>query len=337
MKNINSFFLSLFLIIPILNFSSCKQTNQLKIGYMLPNLKSDRFEKEKQYFSEKVKELGGEVIAVSADYDDKLQIDQANELMSQGVKILVINPVNLTTAAAIVRNAHENHVEVIAYDRIIFSPELDYYLSFDNVKVGKLMAQYAMKLKPEGKYYIMGGDKADQNAILVKTGQMDAIASQISSGKIKIVYNSYVEDWSGENAKNEITRYLNLSQDTPDVILSSYDGMSTSVIEALQLFNLAGKVIVTGQDAELAACRNIVKGNQAMTVYKPLKLLAYKAAEIAIKLARKEKITDVNSKVQVDGKDIPAILLDPVAVDKDNLKTTLIADGHQKEADIYKE
>jgi len=302
---------------------------------MLPNLKSDRYVKEKQYFIDKVKELGGEAIVVSADYDDKLQIEQANELMTQGAKVLVINSVNLTTAAAIVRNAHEKNVEVIAYDRIIFSPELDYYLSFDNVKVGKLMAQYALKLKPEGKYYILGGDKADQNAVLVKNGQMEAIASQISSGKIKIVYNSYVEDWSGDNAKNEVTRYLNLSQDTPDVILSSYDGMSTAVIEVLQQFNLAGKVIITGQDAEVAACRNIVKGNQAMTVYKPLKLLAYKAAEIAIKLGRKEKITDVNSKVQVEGKDIPAILLDPVTVDKDNLKTTVIADGHLKEADIF--
>ena len=138
---------------------------------MLPNLKSDRYLKEKQYFADKVKSLGGEAIIVSAEYDDKLQIDQANELMDQGVKVLVVNSVNLTTASAIVRNAHEKHVTVIAYDRIISSPDLDYYLSFDNVKVGKLMAQYALKLKPEGKYYILGGDKADQNAVLVKKGQ----------------------------------------------------------------------------------------------------------------------------------------------------------------------
>lgn len=314
---------------------SCTQSNIVKIGYMLPNLKSERYTKEKQYFSDKVKELGGEALIVSAEYDDKLQIEQANELIKQGAKVLVVNSVNLTTAAAIVRNAHEKNVEVIAYDRIIFSPDLDYYLSFDNVKVGKLMAQYALKMKPEGKYYILGGDKADQNAVLVKNGQMEVISSQIAAGKIKIVYNSYVEDWSGDNAKNEIKRYLNLSQDIPDVILSSYDGMSTGAIEALHEHNLDGKVIVTGQDAELSACRNIVKGNQTMTVYKPLKLLSFKAAEIAIKLARGEKITDVNSKVTIDGKDIPAILLEPITVDKDNLKTTVVADGLLKEAEIF--
>lgn len=335
MKKTKKLYQSLIFALLFVITQSCNQANVVQIGYMLPNLKSDRYVKEKQYFTDKVKELGGEALVVSAEYDDKLQIEQANELIKQGVKVLVVNSVNLTTAAAIVRNAHNKNVEVIAYDRIIFSPDLDYYLSFDNMNVGKLMAQYALKLKPEGKYYILGGDKADQNAVLVKNGQMEAIASQISTGKIKIVYNSYVEDWSGDNAKNEMNRYLDLSQDFPDVILSSYDGMSASVIEALHEHNLDGKVIVTGQDAELAACRNIVKGYQTMTVYKPVKLLANTAAEIAIKIARGEKISDVNSKVTIDGKDIPAILLAPIAVDKDNLKNTVIADGLLKESEIF--
>ena len=335
MKKTKKLLQAIFAVLLIFILQSCNKGNVIKIGYMLPNLKSDRYVKEKQYFTDKVKELGGVALIVSAEFDDKLQIEQANELIKQGAKVLVVNSVNLTTAAAIVRNAHDKNVKVIAYDRIIFSPDLDYYLSFDNMNVGKLMAQYALKLKPEGKYYILGGDKADQNAILVKNGQMEALATQISIGKIKIVYNSYVEDWSGDNAKNEVNRYLDLSQNIPDVILSSYDGMSTSVIEALHEHNLDGKVIVTGQDAELAACRNIVKGYQTMTVYKPLKLLANTAAEIAIKIARGEKISDVNSKVMIDGKDIPSILLVPIAVDKNNLKTTVIADGLLKESEIF--
>jgi D-xylose transport system substrate-binding protein len=316
---------------------SCSNTNQMKVGFLFPNMVASRFIKEKAYFSEKIKELGGEALVTSADYDAQKQINQASELIEQGAKVLVVNPLNLNTAAVIIRDAHAHNVPVIAYDRLIRNCDLDFFLTFDNVKVGKLMADYATKIKPEGKYILLGGDKADQNAVWVKKGQLDALAPSINSGKIKVVFDVYVEDWSGENAKYIMKKFFDLSGDMPDAILSSYDGMSTGVIELFNDYNIKpDQIIVTGQDAELPACRNIVKGYQTMTIYKSVKNLAYKAAELSMKLINKEKISSSEIKTFNGKIEVPTVLLDPVVVDKSNMKTTVIADGFINESDLNK-
>lgn len=334
MRKNNSFYCAFICLIFIL--SSCSSHNQLKVGFLFPNMVSDRYLKEKIYFSEKIIELGGDTMIRSADYSDQKQIEQAKELISKGVKVLIVNPLNLNTAAAIIRDAHEHNVPVIAYDRLIKNCDLDFFLTFDNEKVGRLMAYYAMKLKPEGNYVILGGDKADMNAVWVKKGQLDALAPSINAGKIKIVYNVFVEDWSGENANFMMKKYFNLSGEIPDVILSSYDGLSTGTIELFDKYNIyPGQIIVTGQDAELAACRNIVKGYQTMTIYKSVKNLAYKAAELSIQLLRKEKIASADTSIFNGLINVPTILLEPVVVDKTNIKSTVIADGFLKETEIY--
>ena len=314
---------------------SCNTSNGVKVGFLFPHMLSDRYVKEKLFFTAKIKDLGGEAIITSADNNDQTQIQQATDLINQGVKVLVVNPLNSNTAATIVRNAHYKGVKVIAYDRLIKNCDLDYYLTFDNEKVGKLMAEYVTKIKPNGNYILLGGDKSDQNAVWVKNGQKSALTPFLSSGSIKIVYDCYIESWSGDNARNEMKKYIDLSNSTPDVILSAYDGMSTGVIDLLMAYNLAGKVLITGQDAELAACRNIVKGYQIMTIYKPVKQLAIKAAELSMKLAKNEKITDAKKTIDNDQVEVPTIFLDPIVVDKNNLKTTVIADGYMLEKDIY--
>jgi D-xylose transport system substrate-binding protein len=325
-------------VIYLLIFStliSCSQ-KEPRIGFLLPNLVLKRYLKEKELFSQKIKELGGSVTIFSADDKDNLQIQQAEDLIAQGTDVLVVCSVNSNTAAAIVRIAHTKNIPVIAYDRLIRNCNLDYFLSFDNDKVGTLMAEYVTKIKPSGKYILLGGDRGDQNAVWVKAGQLKTLEPMINSGKISIVYNIYIEDWSGENAKHEIKNYLDLSLDKPDVILSSNDGMATSVIELLKEYNLNKDILITGQDADIEACRNIVRGDQIMTVYKPLKDLAYKAAELAIKIAKGEKITDASVKVNNGKVDVTSLLLKPTIVDKDNIKSTVVADGFFLENEINK-
>lgn len=316
-------------------FISCNRSDKVKVGYLIPNEKSERYLKEQKFFKEKIESLGGEALTASANYDDQLQIQQAREMIAQGARVLVVNSVNMNTAAQIVRDAHESNVRVIAYDRLIRNSDLDYYISFDNVKVGKLMAESATKIKPEGKYVLLGGDKADLNAVLVKRGQMEVLSRYVKEGKIQIDYNIFVEDWSGENAYHELKKYLNLSGSFPDAILSSYDGMTTSCIKALEEHNIAGQVITTGQDAELEACRNITNDKQTMTVYKPLKVLAEKSAEIAFTMAKGEKFETPSETVNNGQKDVPSILLEPIAVDKNNIKSTVIADGFYTESQLY--
>jgi D-xylose transport system substrate-binding protein len=326
----------LIIYVLILGFTTSCSQKEPKVGFLLPNLILKRFVKEKDLFSEKIKELGGSAIILSSENNDNLQIQQAKDLIDQGIDVLVVCAVNGSTAASIVRAAHTKGVPVIAYDRLIRNCDLDYFLTFDNEKVGELMAEYAIKIRPSGKYILLGGDRSDQNAKWVKNGQLKALASMMKAGKISIVYDTYIEDWSGENAKHEIRKYLDLSLDKPEVILSSNDGMATSVIELLTEYNLNKDILVTGQDADIEACRNIIKGNQVMTVYKSLKTLAYKAAELSMKIAKGEKNSYVYVKTNNGQVDVTSLLLKPNVLDKGNIKSTVIADGFFTEDELYK-
>ncbi|MDP4188459.1 MAG: substrate-binding domain-containing protein [Bacteroidota bacterium] len=324
----------MFLFIVMMAFS-CQQSSQYKIGFLEPNMQAKRYQKEKEFFIQKMNELGGEAIVTDANYDEKLQLTQAEAMIKEGVKVLVVNAVNVNTAAQIVREAHNAHIKVIAYDRLIRNADVDYYLSFDNVKVGKLMAEYVVREKPEGNYILFGGDKSDNNAVLVKKGQMEVLEPYIKSGKIVITYNIFIEDWSGVNAAQEMKKYLDLSGKIPDVILTSYDGLATETIKVLDTYHLAGKILLTGQDAELDACRNIVRGKQAMTVFKPFRTQVNAAASLAMKCAQNKEISEAASTINNGKANVPAILLEPIAVDKNNIRNTIIADKYYTEAEIY--
>lgn len=323
----------MFFFIVMMAFS-CQQSSQYKIGFLEPNMQAKRYQKEKEFFIQKMNELGGEAIVADANYDEKLQLTQAEAMIKEGVKVLVVNAVNVNTAAQIVREAHNAHIKVIAYDRLIRNADVDYYLSFDNVKVGKMMAEYMVREKPEGNYILFGGDKSDNNAILVMKGQMEVLEPYIKSGKIVITYRIFIEDWNGVNAAQEMKKYLDLSEKIPDVVLASYDGFSTESIKVLDEYHISG-VLFTGQDAELDACRNIVRGKQAMTVYKPFRTQVDAAASLAMKCAQNKEISEAASTINNGKVNVPAILLEPISVDKNNIRNTIIADKYYTEAEIY--
>lgn len=326
----------LYVIIVSLGFmlTSCS-SNKVKIGLMLP-VENERWIKDRDIILAKAKLLDVEVIVTNANLSASLEIEQTQQLIDQGVDVLLVIAVNKNTGAAIVRIAHENNVKVIAYDRFIQNCDLDYFVSFDNVKVGTLMAQYATKYVPEGKYYLLGGDKSDQNAVWMKQGWAGIIDPYIKSGKIKVVYDTYIEDWARDNAYHAIDQYLELSSnDVPDVILSAYDGLSYGAIDALNANNALKYPLITGQDAELKACQNIVNGTQAMTIYKPLKILADRAVELAIQCAKNQDIKLTDNTLYNGQKDVPSFLIDPISLDKTNMKSTVVADGFLKEEDIY--
>jgi D-xylose transport system substrate-binding protein len=326
--------LSLLFVIYIFLAGSCKTSNGHKIGFLLPNMVDDRTHIERDFFVSKVKELGCIPLVTDANYSDQLQITQAAELINQGAEVLVVMAVNKNTAAAIVRIAHAKNAKVIAYERIIANCDLDYYISFDNVKVGELMAKYAVEKTPKGKYIILNGDNNDQNAIWVNEGIAKVIDPLLKSGDIKVLYSVYIEDWSGDNAYMETKRFLSLGLEAPDVILSAYDGMSRGVVKALDEAEVTSFPVITGQNAELLSCKNIVTGKQSMTVYKPLKTEAEFAAETAIKCAKNENI-ETNNSVFNGLKKIPSILIDPISVDISNMRGTIVKDNFLKESDIY--
>lgn len=323
MRKIN--LLGLF-IISVLLFASCTNKGNLKVGLLLPNSDTEYFTNAQSIMVTSIEEAGGEVLTKSCDEDENLQIKQADDLIEAGAQVLIVSAVNANTAGAIVRMAKENHVKVIAYDRIISNCDLDYYITYNSVKVGNLMAEYAIQRKPKGKYILFYGDNSDRNAIFVKQGFHDVLDPHVQSGDITLLYRSFTDGWKGENAFHTLERVLDFTDERPDVLLSSYDGMSTQAIIALENYGLAYDVIVTGQNGEIEAFQNIINGKQAMTVYKPAEGLAKLAAQIAIDLLNGITIEATNT-LNNGRKDVPSIFLDPILIDKENIEEQIIAKG----------
>ncbi|MFA9392423.1 MAG: sugar ABC transporter substrate-binding protein [Prolixibacteraceae bacterium] len=311
----------------IVIFCSCQKNSVLKFGIMMPDLSKMYFIDSKSHFERIITEMGGIVLSADANNNEQLQIKQATDLIEKGVSVIVITAVNANTAAAIVRNAHEKGVKVVAYDRMIHNCNLDYYVSFNNEKVGELMASYAIEKKPRGNYILFYGDSEDMNAHSVRKGQFRILKPYIDSGAIDVMYQAFIDDWSGSNAFHKMNKILDYSDKIPDVLLSSYDGMSTSCIKAFENAGLDKNILVTGQNGEKEAYRNIILGKQAMTVYKPTEELAEEVARIAWKLAVNSEREHISTTISNSRIDVPSLLLDPILIDSKNLKNEIIDKG----------
>ncbi len=310
---------------------------KIVIGLCMDTLQEERWQKDRDLFIERAKELGAEVRVTEAAGDDELQNKQADNLISQGVDILVVVPHNGVTAAKIVDKAHRDGIKVVAYDRLINNSRPDLYISFDNEKVGYIQGSYLLKHKPVGNYVLIGGAPTDFNAKLFRDGQMRALQPAIDKGDIKIVFDDWAEDWKASNARRLVDNALTINNDNVDAIVVSNDGTAGGAIQALKSRKLDGIVLVSGQDADLVACQRVVEGTQTMTVYKPIRKLARTAAEITVALAKGEDISDrANQTVNNGTADIPSLLIEPVQVDKANMMDTVIADGFHTYDEIYR-
>lgn len=286
-------------------------------------------------FKEAVESLGAEVEILAANGDDAVQIAQAETLISQGVDLLVVVPHNAEAMAAIVKKAHLAGIKVIAYDRLVKNSEIDLYVSFDNEKVGELQANAITKLVPKGKYVYIGGAETDNNAHLFKRGVFKVLQPLIDKGDITVVYDQWSKDWTPANAFENMEAALKANHNQIDAVIAANDATAGGVIQALAAQRLAGKIPVAGQDAELAGVQRIVQGTQIMTVYKPIKALTEKAAELAVMMAKGEEVK-ADRKINNGKIEVQSVLLSPIAVDKLNIDQTIIADGFHNRDDVYK-
>jgi D-xylose transport system substrate-binding protein len=317
----------LYLLIIALIVFSCDKEKDIKIGFLIDSFATARWQKDKLFFEDKIKSLGGEVIVKSADGNDLTQYNQAIELIEQGVDVLVVVATNSNTAAAIVREAHKSNVKVIAYARIIKNCDLDYYISFNVEKIGELQAEFVTKRIPQGKIVLLNGDIADINAVKEYNGIMNVLKPLVDSKKTDIIYSGFMDSWSPLDAEFTMNEIIKLKGKTFDAVLVANDGMASGVIKVLKENNLTGKVLVTGLDAEAIACKRIIEGEQSMTVYMSIKELATNSAILAMQLARNEKITSILTKVNNGRNDIPTLILDPKIVEKENIEFTVVQDG----------
>ncbi len=318
--------------------SGSEERSRPLIGLSMDTLKEERWQVDRDLFRDKAEALGADVVIQSANSDDARQIQDVQALITQGVDVLVIIPHNGAAMAKAVQLAHEAGIPVLSYDRLITGCDLDLYITFDNVKVGELQAQFlADRLPPSGKMRLVRiyGSKTDNNAKLFKEGQDNVLQPLIDAGRVEVVFENWADDWKPENAKKIANAAITKNGRGFDAILASNDGTAGGAIQALTEEGLAGKILVTGQDADLAACQRIVQGTQTMTVYKPIRLLAEGAADAAMKLATGKPII-VADGVDNGVMDVPSILLDIVAVTKDNMRETVVRDGFRSEVDVYR-
>ena len=301
----------------------------------MDTLKEERWQRDRDLFVERAKELGADVLVQAADSDDKVQTQQAENLLTQGVNVLVVIPHNGEVAASIVEASHRQNVPVVSYDRLIRNSEPDLYISFDNEKVGELQARYLIERAPKGNYVLIGGAPTDNNATLFRQGQMNVLKPAIDRGDIKIVADQWARDWLASEALRHTENALTQAHNNVVAVVASNDGTAGGAIQALEEQKLASKVLVSGQDADLAGLQRIIAGTQSMTVYKPVAQLARRAAEAAVALARHEKV-ESTSAINNGKVDVPSVLLEPIVVDKNNIVDTVIKDGYQKLDDVYR-
>lgn len=306
------------------------------IGLSMDTLKEARWQGDRDTFVERAGELGARVEVLAANGDDTVQIGDVEKLITAGVDVLVIVPHDGKAMAKAVRLAHEAGIPVIAYDRLILDADVDLYVSFDNLRVGELQARYLLEHLPtpgRGRIVRIFGAKTDNNAALFKQGQDAVLQPYVERGAIELVHEDWAEDWKPENAKRIVNAAITTHGSRFDAVLASNDGTAGGAIQALAEEGLAGRILVTGQDAEVVALQRIVAGTQAMTIYKPPRLIARGAAELAVRLAQGRPVIARGS-VNNGAYDVPAVLFDPVTVARDNLEATVVADGLLDRAEL---
>jgi D-xylose transport system substrate-binding protein len=327
------------------NGKNCK-----KVGVLLPETAtSARWDSKDRPLLQQL--IPQQLPGATVDYNNAqgsadTQQTQAQAALTKGDCILVVAASDSIKAAAIVSAAKAQSVPVIAYDRLIYSNDLNYYVSFDNTKVGQLQGQYIVDhyqsfVTANGtKNTIMiNGSQTDNNALLFSKGAHTALDPLFSSGALKNVYEKFTPNWDNATAQTEMQAALTANSNKVAVAYVANDGMANNVIAALKAVKLNGKVLVTGQDATVAGIQNILKGDQAMTVYKAITKEAMATAQLVAALSNGTDTASMTNgqttTVPVSGgAAIPSILETPVSVDKTNIQSTVIADNFVTVADV---
>jgi D-xylose transport system substrate-binding protein len=322
--------LSSFCLAALLCANPClgqSQNREIKIGFSIENVKGERWQTDLDEFQQRAHELGASVITRDAKGDDDVQLRQVKELLASGIDVLVFLPHDTSRAMPFVAAAHALNIPVISYDRLASAP-VDLYVGFDLFSVGMLQAKSLVEQAPRGNYLLLGGSPLDGNSKIVRAGQMKVLQPLIDRRAIRIVADIWVPEWSGTQAYLLVSDKL-AHLDVPlTAIVASNDSIAGGAIQALDDLRLSGKVLVSGQDADLAGIERLFDGTQLMTVYKPVAKEARTAAEAAVKLARHQEIEGTS--VPNGDRTTRAILLTPIAVTARNAKDTVFKDGFQR-------
>lgn len=295
----------------------------------------ERWYKDIKIFTGAARELGADVIVQLSAGGTKEQIAQINFLLTQRIDVLVVIAHDMEMIAGPIKQAKDSGIAVIAYDRMIMGVPIDGYISFDNREVGRLFGRALTEAVPRGRYLIVNGSVRDNNSYEVHAGVMEILQPHIDEGRIQIVKDIWLEQWSFDEALEKIGKVLEETTDI-DAISCGNDQIANAAIQLLSERRLAGKVAVVGQDADLITCQRVVEGTQLMTVYKPIASLATRAARLAMAVATGMPFPYDTLLDNKSGTMIPSFIEAPTAVFKHNMDETIIKDGFHSAEDVYR-
>ena len=306
------------------------------VGVSWNNYQEERWAKwDEPAIQAALTKAGAKYISNDAKSSTDTQASNVDALINQGAKVLIILAQDGTAIKPAVAKALAAKVPVIAYDRLIEDPGA-FYITFDNVLVGKMQATAVLAVKNAGNFVIIKGNKADANADFLRAGMVQAGVPDVGktdpAGKIKIVGETYTDNWDPANAQNEMAQFLTAQNNKVDAVISENDGMAGGVVAALQSQGMAGTVPVSGQDGDAAALNRIALGTQTVDVWKDARMLGQTAGEAAVALCAgttMDKITTTDGPSAIfkspGGNSLNSILLTPQAITKDNLSVVLDA------------
>jgi D-xylose transport system substrate-binding protein len=332
--------------------------DKIKVGLSFSDFATERWPNENKLMTSLLQAKGYDVVSQQANQDAKTQNDQIENMITQGVKAIIVVAQDGDAAATAVDDAAKAGVKVIAYDRLIKSTNIAAYLSFNNVAVGNAQAQGVLtalgiksvtdtgkwtKDKPV-KLVKLGGAKTDNNAILFRQGQDEVLQPYVDAGIIKVVGDQFVDNWDPANAEKDMENILTAQNNAVDAVVASNDGTALGALQALNAQKLAGVVPISGQDATADGCNSIVKGQLTVTIFKDIRLLSPLAVDLADKLITGAAIPDMKSYTMAEltndktkTGNVSAVFLPVVQVTKDNVYDVVVKSGFQSYDAVYKD
>lgn len=304
--------------------------DDIVIGLTMGDVGQARWIKDRQYIEQTVKGMGGEVVTKVANHSVEQQIEDIRALMAQEVDVMIVVPFDSRRLEKVLQEVRDKGIKVLAYDRLVMDADVDYYVSYNNERVGELQTEYLINKKPRGEYLLIQGPASDHNSELFYRGQANVLSK---SSNVRVMQRARLKNWSGEEGEQIVSNYL-ATHKVPACIIAPNDDVARGAIRALSDVDGSEGVLITGQDADLASCKQIVAGRQAMTVYKPIKPLAYEAAFTAIRMARKEPVFNITDSLFNGRSSVPSVILAPFPVDAENI-ANVIDDGHFSREALY--
>ncbi len=314
-------------------------SHNITIGFSIDSFVIERWRRDCDVFIDTAKENGASVIIQNAGNSVEEQINQIKYLIDSNVDVLVIVPKEASKLSEVIQKAHAKNIPVISYDRLVLNAPIDLYVTINSKKVGELMAEELLKLKPKGSWFCIYGAEEDYNMQILREGVFDVINKYNAKSKtpVKIDMEFFTEGWNYDLSYKKMNEMLETKR-YPQAVICGNDAVAEHVLRSLSEHRI-NDIAVSGQDADIAACQRIIDGKQSITVYKPITQLAQLAAKYACELAYGKTASEIvtsGDTINNGFSDVPVLWLDPKVVNKDNIEEVIIKTGFHTKEEIYR-